>query len=79
MARIRVLVVDDSVVIRKAVSDLLAEDPDIGVVGTAVNGRAGLQKIASLRPDLVTMDIEMPEPTASRRSGRLGPVATGCP
>ena len=61
MARIRVLVVDDSVVIRKLVSDLLAADPDIEVVGTAVNGRAGLQKIALLKPDLVTMDIEMPE------------------
>ncbi len=61
MARIRVLVVDDSVVIRKLVSDLLAEDPDIEVVGTAVNGRAGLQKITLLKPDLVTMDIEMPE------------------
>src|SRR6478736_5791802 len=61
MTRIRVLVVDDSVVIRKLVSDLLAEDPDIEVVGTAVNGRAGLQKIALLEPDLVTMDVEMPE------------------
>ena len=61
MARIRVLVVDDSVVIRKLVSDLLAQDPDIEVVGTAVNGRAGLQKIALLEPDIVTMDIEMPE------------------
>jgi two-component system, chemotaxis family, protein-glutamate methylesterase/glutaminase len=61
MARIRVLVVDDSVVIRKLVSDLLSEDPDIEVVGTAVNGRAGLQKVALLKPDLVTMDIEMPE------------------
>ncbi|GAW52220.1 MULTISPECIES: protein-glutamate methylesterase/protein-glutamine glutaminase [unclassified Nocardioides] len=58
---IRVLVVDDSVVIRRLVSDLLSEDPDIEVVGTAVNGRAGLQKIAQLDPDLVTMDIEMPE------------------
>ena len=61
MNRIRVLVVDDSVVIRKLVSDLLAEDPDIEVVGTAVNGRAGVQKVALLKPDLVTMDIEMPE------------------
>ncbi len=52
---------DDSVVIRKLVSDLLAEDPDIEVVGTAVNGRAGLQKIELLDPDLVTMDVEMPE------------------
>jgi two-component system chemotaxis response regulator CheB len=58
---IRVLVVDDSVVIRRLVSDLLSEDPDIEVVGTAVNGRVGLQKIAQLDPDLVTMDIEMPE------------------
>lgn len=61
MSRIRVLVVDDSVVIRKIVSDLLAEDPDIEVIGTAVNGRAGVQKAAMLKPDLVTMDIEMPE------------------
>jgi len=61
MTRIRVLVVDDSVVIRKIVSDLLSADPDIEVVGTAVNGRAALQKIAQLSPDLVTMDIEMPE------------------
>jgi two-component system chemotaxis response regulator CheB len=61
MNRIRVLVVDDSVVIRKIVSDLLAEDPDIEVIGTAVNGRAGVQKAALLKPDLVTMDIEMPE------------------
>lgn len=61
MGPIRVLVVDDSVVIRKLVSDLLAADPDIEVVGTAVNGRAGVQKVALLKPDIVTMDIEMPE------------------
>ena len=52
MNRIRVLVVDDSVVIRKIVSDLLAEDPDIEVIGTPVNGRAGVQKAAHLKPDL---------------------------
>ncbi|GAA1133477.1 chemotaxis response regulator protein-glutamate methylesterase [Nocardioides aquiterrae] len=61
MTRIRVLVADDSVVIRKIVSDLLAQDPDIEVVGTAVNGRACLQKVAHLQPDVVTMDVEMPE------------------
>lgn len=61
MPGIRVLVVDDSVVIRKLVSDLLSVDPDIEVVGTAVNGRAAVQKVAQLKPDLVTMDIEMPE------------------
>lgn len=61
MPPIRVLVVDDSVVIRRLVTDLLSEDPDIEVVGTAINGRAALQKLESLTPDLVTMDIEMPE------------------
>ena len=61
MTRIRVLVVDDSVVIRKIVSDLLSQDPGIEVVGTAINGRACLQKVALLEPDLVTMDVEMPE------------------
>jgi two-component system chemotaxis response regulator CheB len=58
---IRVLVVDDSVVIRKLVGDLLKEDPEIEVVGTAVNGRAALAKAEQLQPDLITMDIEMPE------------------
>lgn len=61
MAPIRVLVVDDSVVIRRLVTDLLQDDPDIEVVGTAVNGRAALHKVESLQPDLITMDIEMPE------------------
>ncbi len=72
---IRVLVVDDSVVVRKIVTDVLSEDPTIEVVGTAVNGRAALTKIESLRPDVVTMDIEMPEmngieAVAAIRAGR---------
>lgn len=61
MAAIRVLVVDDSVVVRRLVSDVLGQDPAIEVVGTAVNGRAALAKVEQLRPDLITMDIEMPE------------------
>ncbi|MFC6154153.1 protein-glutamate methylesterase/protein-glutamine glutaminase [Nocardioides yefusunii] len=61
MPPIRVLVVDDSVVIRRLVTGILSEDPGIEVVGTAINGRVALQKVASLRPDLVTMDVEMPE------------------
>jgi len=60
-ARVRVLVVDDSVVIRRLVSDLLAADPAIEVVGTAQNGRVSLAKVAELKPDVVTMDIEMPD------------------
>ncbi len=60
MSAIKVLVVDDSVVIRRLVSDLLSSDPDIEVVGTAVNGHAAQTRVEQLRPDVVTMDIEMP-------------------
>ena len=60
MSRIRVLVVDDSVVVRRLVADALASEPQIEVVGTAANGRIALTKVELLAPDLVTMDIEMP-------------------
>jgi two-component system chemotaxis response regulator CheB len=60
MSRIRVLVVDDSVVVRRLVSDALAGDPAIDVVGTAANGQIAQTKVEQLAPDLVTMDIEMP-------------------
>jgi two-component system chemotaxis response regulator CheB len=58
--RIRVLVVDDSGVIRRIVTEALAGDPAIEVVGTAVDGRSAVEKVAQLHPDAVTMDIEMP-------------------
>ncbi|ATX78554.1 response regulator receiver modulated CheB methylesterase [Mariprofundus aestuarium] len=58
--KIRVLVVDDSVVIRRMVSDVLASDPAIEVIGVAANGSIALDKIAQLKPDLITLDIEMP-------------------
>lgn len=58
---IRVLVVDDSVVIRKLMTEALKDAEGIEVVGTAVNGRAALGRVEQMRPDLVTMDIEMPE------------------
>ncbi|WP_040338829.1 protein-glutamate methylesterase/protein-glutamine glutaminase [Candidatus Blastococcus massiliensis] len=61
MNPIRVMVVDDSVVVRKIVTDVLSADPGIEVVGTAVNGKVAVAKLAQLEPDLVTMDIEMPE------------------
>jgi two-component system chemotaxis response regulator CheB len=61
MRRIRVLVVDDAVVVRRMVSDVLAADPQIEVVGAAANGRIALQKIVQLTPDLLTLDVEMPE------------------
>jgi two-component system chemotaxis response regulator CheB len=55
------MVVDDSVVVRKIVTDVLSADPGIEVVGTAVNGRIAVAKLEQLKPELVTMDIEMPE------------------
>lgn len=61
MNPIRVMVVDDSVVVRKIVTDVLSSDPDIEVVGTAVNGKIAVGKVEQLKPDLITMDIEMPE------------------
>jgi two-component system chemotaxis response regulator CheB len=58
---IKVLVVDDSVVVRRLVARVLEEDPAVEVVGAAANGRIALAKIAQLDPDVVTLDIEMPE------------------
>jgi two-component system chemotaxis response regulator CheB len=57
---IRILVVDDSVVIRKLLTDALSADPALEVVGTARDGRVALAKVDALDPDLVTLDIEMP-------------------
>src|SRR5262245_359492 len=61
MPKIRVLVVDDAVVIRRLVSDVLNAEPDFEVAGAAANGRIALQKIPQCNPDVVTLDIEMPE------------------
>lgn len=61
MRKIRVLVVDDAVVVRKIVTDTLSGDPDIEVAATAANGRIALQKIPQVNPDILTLDIEMPE------------------
>ena len=58
---IRVLVADDSAVFRRLVADALAADPAIEVVGTAANGKLALAKLAAARPDVVVLDVEMPE------------------
>lgn len=60
-ARIRVLIVDDSVVIRRLVTHALTQDADIEVVGSAANGVIALKMIPLVNPDVVTLDIEMPE------------------
>jgi two-component system chemotaxis response regulator CheB len=58
--RIRVLVVDDSAVVRKLISDALAADPEIEVVGTAVDPYVARDKIVALAPHVLTLDLEMP-------------------
>jgi two-component system chemotaxis response regulator CheB len=57
----KVLVVDDSAFMRKIISDLIENDADFQVTATATNGREAIEKINKFRPDLVTMDVEMPE------------------
>lgn len=59
--KIRVLVVDDSMVVRKVVTDALRTDPEIDVVGTANDPYMARDKILELKPDVITLDIEMPK------------------
>lgn len=61
MPKIRVLIVDDAVVVRKMLSNTMNEDPAIEVVGVAPNGNICLQKIPQVNPDIISLDIEMPE------------------
>ncbi|WDP89693.1 MAG: chemotaxis response regulator protein-glutamate methylesterase [Desulfobacter sp.] len=61
MEPIKAVVVDDTIVYRKIVGDVLKSIPGIDVVGTANNGKIALSKIRTLKPDLITLDIEMPE------------------
>ena len=58
MSPVRVLVVDDSLTMRGLISAALKSDPEIEVVGTAVNGKIALEKIAELKPDVVTLDLD---------------------
>jgi two-component system, chemotaxis family, protein-glutamate methylesterase/glutaminase len=58
--KVKTIVVDDSAFMRKVISDLLSGDPEIQVVGKARNGMEGIEQIKKLKPDVVTLDIEMP-------------------
>ena len=57
---VRVLVIDDSALMRKLISQMLEKDPTIEVVGTAMDGEFGLKKIEELNPHVITLDLEMP-------------------
>ncbi|MEM9400018.1 MAG: response regulator, partial [Verrucomicrobiota bacterium] len=61
MPKIRALVVDDAVVMRRVVTEALNSDSNIEVTGTAANGKIALMKLPQMNPDVITMDVEMPE------------------
>jgi two-component system LytT family response regulator len=71
--RIRVLVVDDEPLGRDRVLDLLAEEPEVEVVGTAADGAAAVEAIRGLRPDLVFLDVQMPRMTGLDVLREIGP------
>jgi two-component system chemotaxis response regulator CheB len=60
MPPIRVLLVDDAATVRRVVGDVLAEDPALEIAGTASDGRMGLERIETLHPDVVLLDLDMP-------------------
>jgi two-component system, chemotaxis family, protein-glutamate methylesterase/glutaminase len=61
MPLIQIMIVDDSLVVRKVLTDVLSTDPDLAIAGWASNGRLALAKLQTLRPDIILLDIEMPE------------------
>src|SRR5262249_16460887 len=61
MAKTRILVVDDAAACRRLLTDAFSSDPDLEVAGTAANGRIALAKMPQVSPDVVSLDIEMPE------------------
>lgn len=61
MPPIRVLIVDDSVVVRQVLNKFIAAEPDMEVAGTAATASIGIQKISQVQPDVVMLDVEMPE------------------
>ena len=73
-ARIRVAVVDDQPLVRMGLRTLIDSEDDLELVGEAEDGRAGLELVRRVRPDVVLMDIRMPGSTASPRSGRWPPT-----
>lgn len=61
MKKIQIMVVDDSAVVRRLLTTIIAEDPELEVIGVAHNGKIALRMLETMEPDLITLDIEMPE------------------
>ena len=68
---IQVLIVDDHEIVRKSIMAMLAREPDMQVVGTAGNGREAIQSAQILEPDVIVMDVSMPELDGIRAAGKI--------
>ena len=74
MAKIRVLIVDDSLFFRTSLQRMLRKDPEIEIIGMAYDAADAMQKIQQLRPNVVTLDVEMPKMNGIEFLGKLLPV-----
>ncbi len=79
MNKIKVLVVDDAVVVRRIITNVLNEDRMLEVVGVAANGKIALDKISRLKPDIITLDIEMPVMDGLQTLAELRKLYPGLP
>jgi two-component system, chemotaxis family, protein-glutamate methylesterase/glutaminase len=70
-----ILIVEDSFIMRTLIQDIVQSDPEFTVVGMAENGKVGLQKVRELKPDLVLLDIEMPDMTGLEMLKRMALVS----
>ncbi len=69
--KIRVLIVDDSQMVRNVLQEIITQDPDLEVAGLAENGLRGVELCAELRPDVITMDVQMPEMDGFQATERI--------
>lgn len=75
MSNINIVLADDHVLVRKGIKSMLELDPEIHVVGEAGNGKEALDKAKELKPDILVLDIRMPEMTGLEAAARLGQFA----
>ena len=78
-AGIRVVIADDHPVVRDGLSALLASVPSLSVTGLAANGREAVQAAVTLRPDVLVMDVQMPELTGVEAAGEISRAAPASP